>query len=100
MKQKLTVLVVFTITTVLFAGFIVPYDNSKPPTFSLPVAYERAVIALGSETNQFHCVNASVKTYSSPEGEWVFTFYSTNSRPKFVTVEFNGKIQVENIMAH
>jgi hypothetical protein len=50
--------------------------------------------ALGSATNQFHCVSANITTTFTSEGEWYFTFYSTssNSPPKFIAVEFNGKV--------
>lgn len=85
---------------VLYATSFVPYNNAKPPTLSLPDAYERAVTALGPATNQFHCVSASIQTSFGTDGEWFFTFYSTNSqpKPKWVTVEFNGKIHVEDML--
>jgi hypothetical protein len=54
--------------------------------------------ALGSMTNEFHCLSANVTTDFASDGEWQFTFYSTNSKPKWVSVEFDGKIHVENIM--
>lgn len=82
----------------LFASFITPYDNAKSPTLPLPLAYERAMTALGTSTNQFHCISADIQTSFSPDGEWFFTFYSTNSKPKWVTVEFNGKTHVEDIL--
>lgn len=85
--------------TTLFASVILPpYNKSKPPSLSLPDAYERAIAALGSSTNHFHCINASVTTQFSSDGEWYFTFYSTNSNsmPKFVAVEFNGKVILDN----
>jgi predicted phosphoribosyltransferase len=61
---------------------------------SLPIAYERAVAALGSNANQFHCISANVTTQFSSGGEWYFTFYSTNSSraPKSIAIEFNGKV--------
>jgi hypothetical protein len=88
---------VFAIT--VFASVVLPpYNKSKPPSISLPVAYERAVAALGSATNEFHCISASVTTEFTSEGEWYFTFYSTNSNsmPKFIAVEFNGKVVFDN----
>ncbi len=97
-KITLAFLGLIAVATLLFASATIPYNNSKPPTLSLPKAYEYAMTALGSETNQFHCVKASVSTDFGPEGGWQFTFYSTNSKPKWVTVEFNGNIHVEDII--
>lgn len=85
--------------TTLFASFILPpYDKSKPPGMSLPAAYQCAVNALGSETNDFHCVSAVITTTFTAEGEWYFTFCSTNktATPKLVAVEFNGKVVFDN----
>jgi hypothetical protein len=80
----------------VYATFISPpYDKSKTPRISLPIAYEYATAALGSDTNQFHCISASVTTTFSSEGEWYFTFCSTNSKvvtPKWIAVGFNGKV--------
>jgi hypothetical protein len=98
MKLKLIIPIILASTMILFASISVPYNNSKPPSLPLPVAYEDAMTALGSATNQFHCISASVATSFSPGGEWFFTFYSTNSRPRWVTVEFNGKIHVEDMI--
>lgn len=74
-----------------------PYDNSKPPKMLLPVAYEHAMSALGSDTNQFHCISANITAEFSDEG-WYFTFCSTNSKamPKLIVVEFNGKVIFDN----
>jgi hypothetical protein len=99
MKIKLGLALVFVVATALYASFIVPYNNSKIPTLLLDTAYDQANKALGSLTNQFHCVSARITTDFGPEGEWQFTFYSTNSIPKWVTVEFKGKIHIENIKA-
>ena len=98
MKLKLTLLTFLALTTVLFASLSIPYNNSKSPSLSLPDAYGRATTALGSVTNQFHCISASVATSFSPDGEWFFTFCSTNSKSKWVTVEFNGKVHVEDVI--
>lgn len=100
MKMKLTLVIIFVATTFLYASFHIPYNNATPPSLSLPSAYERATTALGTATNEFHCVSANVATFFSPDGEWLFTFYSTNSKPQFVIVEFNGKTHIENMLAH
>ena len=70
------------------------YDNSKRPTLSLPVAYQLAVTALGSDTNRFHCVGAGI-TMDFGAPRWSFTFYDTNTPPreKCMTVDFGGKTE-------
>jgi hypothetical protein len=99
MKTRYVLLSLITASTILFATPIVPYDISKPPSLSLPAGYELALTALGSATNQFHCISANVSTDFGSPG-WFFTFYSTNTPPrnKFVTVEFGGKIHVEDFI--
>ncbi len=64
---------------------------------SLPMAYEKAVVALGTDTNQFHCISATITT-EFPDDGWYFTFCSTNSSvvPKLIVVQFNGKIIFDN----
>jgi hypothetical protein len=100
MKKKLALLLIIGTGIALFATPIIPYNNAKAPTLPLPDAYGRAMVALGSATNQFHCVSANVQTSFGPDGEWFFTFYSTNSPPnrKWVSVEFNGKVHVEDFL--
>lgn len=100
-KTGLTLLIFGAVTAVLFASIFVPYNNSKAPSLPLPVAYERAMAALGNTTNQFHCLSARVTTDYGADGEWQFAFCSTNSQPKhkWVTVQFNGKIHIEDILA-
>src|ERR1700761_7708005 len=83
MKMILTLIILSVFTTMMLAGIfpvsgLSGYNNSKAPTLSLPDAYHRAIMALGDETNQFHCLKAEVTTIFSPAGEWSFTFYSTN----------------------
>ncbi len=84
----------------LFANIGPWYDNSKTPGILLPDAYKLALGALGSLSNQFHCVDAKIDTRFSPDGEWYFTFCSTNAkaRPEWVTIEFTGKTHVENFV--
>jgi len=71
-----------------------PFGGSKTPGLPLPAAYHRALAALGAGTNQFHCVSARITADFRPEGEWYFTFHSTNPdiAPKFIAVEFNGAV--------
>ena len=102
MKIRHVALVAVCFATPLFASSVVPYDNSKPPSLSLPAAYEVATTALGSATNQLHCVSAAIYTDAvvSPHGGWLFKFCSTNKPPtsKYVTVEFTGKFHVEDTL--
>ena len=82
------------VATALYASLVQPpYDNSKTPKMSLPVAYGYAMSALGTDTNQFHCVSATITT-EFPDDGWYFKFCSTNSKawPKLIVVEFNGKV--------
>lgn len=98
MKKTIAAFVLIGITIPIFATLIVHYDIKNAPSLSLPVAYEKAETALGAATNEFHCLNAQVTTDYGRDGDWQFTFYSTNSKPKWVTIEFNGKIHVEDIL--
>jgi hypothetical protein len=97
MKARYILLGFVALTTTVFALEMPPYDNSKPPALSLPAAYQLAAVALGSATNQFHCVAASITTdFGAPR--WSFTFCSTNTPPKtrWMTVDFGGKTQEDN----
>ena len=100
--KTITLIIVLASAAIAFAG-IYPlvfkgYDKSKAPTLTLPLAYDRAMSALGAYTNTFHCISATITTTFSLEGEWYFTFYSTNSNtmPKRIAVEFNGKVVLDN----
>jgi hypothetical protein len=73
------------------------YDEKKPPSLPLPVAYEKAMAALGQSTNQYHCVRASVSNMLVRDGEWDFTFTTatpTNGVPfnKNIVVYFDGTV--------
>jgi|GEM_PF-1268093 len=96
-KMRYILFGLVTFATTVFASLVQPpYNNSKPPKMSLPIAYERAVVALGTDTNQFHCVSATITTEFSDEG-WYFTFCSINhiTMPKLIVVEFNGKVIID-----
>ena len=99
MKAYLTPLIIVAGTMIALASFVAPpYNNSKPPSLSLPTAYERAMNSLGTATNRFHCISAKVATTFSADGEWSFTFSSTNGVTKWVAVEFNGKTHIEDVI--
>ena len=99
MKLSHAFLVLPAFTTVLLATEFITYDKAKPPSLSMPAGYELATSALGAATNQFHCISASISTdFGKPA--WFFTFYSTTTppKPKWVTVEFGGKVHIEDIL--
>jgi len=98
MKMRSILLGLLGVSTAVFATIIgPPYDNSKPPTLVLPAAYQLAVLALGSATNQFHCISATISQEISAPA-WYFTFCSTNNPPKqrWIVVEFGGKVFEDN----
>jgi len=98
MKKISSLILVLGIAIAVSASISIPYNNAKSPSLSLPLAYNQALQALGPLTNDFHCVAANVETSFSRDGEWFFTFYSTNAKPKWISVEFTGKIHVEDIL--
>ena len=98
MKHRLLLGIFGFIALVAFAADKI-YDAKHPPSLPLPVAYERAMLALGSETNQWHCVSASLTTMFCPDGGWQIGFCSTNSdRPRSVIVPFTGTPIVEDLV--
>jgi len=105
MKTRYIVLGLAALTTTVFASLIgPPWDNTKAPSLSMPAAYQLAVTALGSATNEFHCVGASINTEFSSPG-WYFTFYSTNATAtirhpikRCFCVEFEGKVIEDNFL--
>jgi len=94
MKTRYILLSLVILATALFAqvGGAPPYDNSKPPTLPLPVAYQFAFTALGSATNQLYCVEAHL-TMDWGQPRWSFIFSSTNKTQKIMTVDFEGNVQ-------
>jgi hypothetical protein len=94
MKTRITLLVLLLCTGALLARNIA-YNHSKPPRLPLGQAYDIAMTTLGQATNQFHCVSAGLAISFSPDGEWFFSFCSTNGTQKYVTVEFDGKTHIE-----
>ena len=97
MKKRYLLLIVLAACSVVLAGGVWPWDTAKPAPITLPVAYDRALVALGALTNEFHCFKAQVTTELSNNGEWQFVFYSTNTPPKskMVYVDFNGHTQID-----
>jgi hypothetical protein len=95
MKKRLAALAVVALVAVMFAGDAV-YDAKRPPRVSLPSAYGQAVGALGGLTNRYHCVGAGLTTTFSSDGGWLFSFCSTNGKPKSVIVPFGQAPIVED----
>jgi hypothetical protein len=101
MKTRYILLAIVASTPILFAApMLRPWDSTKSLGISLPAAYAQATTALGSATNQLHCVGATISTHFSPEGEWCFTFCTTNQTPKFkfVGVRSDGKVHVQDTL--
>lgn len=99
MKTRLILFFVLAFAMISLASIIFPpYNKLKSPSLSLPDAYYRAAMALGDETNRYHCVSANITTSFSPDGEWYFTFYpnKSNSIPRLIAVEFDGKVDFDN----
>jgi hypothetical protein len=82
MKTRITLLILLVCTGILFASNRV-YNHAVPPKLPLGQAYDIAINSLGQETNQFHCVGASLAAYFSRDGEWYFDFSSTNAAEKW-----------------
>jgi hypothetical protein len=100
MKRLNVILVLLASSALLFASLDTPCEKSTPPAMSLPDAYRQALIILGSDTNQYHCVSATIPevvpevvTLPITLPAWLFTFCSTNTPPKesLVYIEMNTK---------
>jgi hypothetical protein len=76
--SRVLILLIFllaAITTTLYASLVLPpYNKAKPPSILLPMAYEKAIAAHGSLTNQYHCISANVTTTFSPDGDGILVF--------------------------
>lgn len=102
MKLSRILLIFAASATVVFARAMLPYLDAEPPSMSLPAGYELALKALGSSTNQFHCIRATVFGSGFADATagpgWSFTFCTTNAQPKYkwVAVGFDGKSEVKD----
>ena len=99
MKTRYIIWGLFMFAAALVARPVIwpSYDETKPPSLPLPVAYEKAMAALGQSTNQYHCVRASVSNKLVRDGEWDFAFTTstpTNGVPytKDIVVYFDGTV--------
>ena len=93
MKARYILLGLLAVSTVVLARIVIPWDNTKPPTLPLPLAYQLAATTLGSATNQFHCVTARLSNDFGGPG-WYFYFYSTNASvmQRCFCVKFDGTV--------
>ena len=96
MKRLVAISVVLTLAGGLVFAELMGWPEKKAPRLALPEAYSCAATALGSATNQYHCLRANWQNSRSPNGEWLFTFCSTNGSYKSVFVFFDKKTQVQN----
>ena len=99
MKTRYIIFGLMVAASAVFASLLTwpPYDYSKPPSLSMPAAYERAMTSLGQATNQYHCLEARVSNDYFRAGEWDFDFFTptpTNGRPrtKRIVVYFDGTV--------
>ena len=81
-------------------AYRIAHSTTTPPDPTLPQAYEKAVEALGAQTNTFYCLSASAMTITDSAGptEWHFNFYSTNGKVREVIVPNSGKVIVRDTL--
>jgi hypothetical protein len=80
--MKHFIIIIVTLTIVSSVAFAAVWFNDPKiaPTIPLSDAYRQAMIALGSDTNTFHCTAAQ---FEAP-GFWSFRFYNTDGILKTV----------------
>jgi len=96
MKRLIIILAIFGLATSAVFARLHFWPAAKPPRLSLPDAFTCATRVLGPATNQFHCISATALISRSPDGEWLFTFCSTNGAYKSVFVFFDKQTRVED----
>jgi hypothetical protein len=108
MKTKITLLFIAVAiiclaqinnSTMMNTALPPPYDAKIPPPINLGLAYDKAVLKLGADTNQFHCVSATClpKLWAHGSSEdptgtdvgWTFVFLDTNGIQRNVYVYFD-----------
>lgn len=88
-KTLLTFLAVLCFAGVLYAA-VVPWDIKKAPPINIAEGYRKAVVALATTPNNYHCIGAEI--YDG--GEWLYHFVSSTGADRWVAVEFDGKVAV------
>ena len=81
------------------------YDRKVPPPLTLDAAYGKALLEMGTATNQYHCIGATclprLMTLGTNDGHvyfgWTFEFSDTNGISKKVDVYFDrtGTARIE-----
>jgi hypothetical protein len=97
MKRMIVVFVVLVVAAgLVFALRPGLWPDNKRPRLDLGDAYQCALVALGSATNQFYCVCASCQLPRPADGEWMFSFFSTNGLAKHAFVSFDKTTRVHD----
>jgi hypothetical protein len=97
MKRMIVVFVVLVVAAgLVFALRPELWPDNKRPRLDLGDAYQCALVALGSATNQFYCVRASCQLPRPADGEWMFSFGSTNGPVKTVFVSFDKTARIHD----
>ena len=96
MRRILIILTVLTmVSSIAFAAMWL-IDKKQAPPVALPDAYRAAATALGSATNEYHCMSAAfMGSYCQP-GAWFFHFSSTNGTEKTVIACPDGSVRVQD----
>ena len=96
MKGLIVVLIALGLATGLVFARRIGWDAKKSPRLPLSDAYICALTALGTATNQYHCIGAECMISRSPDGEWMITFCSTNGTFKTAFVFFDKTTRIED----
>ncbi len=87
-RRVITVVAVLALLVATAYAFLVGRNTKTAPVPTLPEAYEKALEALGAQTNAFYCLSANAmdRTDTSAPTEWHLVFYSTNGQLREVVV--------------
>jgi hypothetical protein len=96
MKRAIIILTVLILATGVVIARRMAWKDTDRPQLSLPDAYDCAITALGTSTNQFYCVRAGCLISRSPDGEWLFTFANSRGSYKSVFVFFDKTTRIED----
>jgi hypothetical protein len=94
MKRLLVAFALLGVSAVFVYARTIAWRGSEAPRLALPDAYACAAVALGSATNDYHCVRAMCLTSMSPDGEWWLSFFSTNGTQRTAIVFFDKTTKI------
>lgn len=97
MKRIIALFVVLGLASSIAFAYRIGWNAKKQPPVSLPSAYTLATQALGAATNEFYCIAASTLISRSQDGEWLFSFCSTNGARKDVCIFLDNKTKPQVI---